>query len=391
MKRTAQPAAARRAAIAPHEALAFGVALAVGSVVVMGLGVNWLAAAILAGSIFFYAVIYTVWLKRADAAEYRHRRRCGRVPAADRLGGGDGRRHRAAVADVRDYLPVDPAALLEPRAVHGGGLRHRWRTDAPRRRRRGGDAPADPPLYAGPRAGDAAAMGARPDRLGLWRVAAATGRDVPCPRCRRLLATPRRLPPRWHPRRRCSNIRCSICSSFSPRWSPTSCCCMKVDWTPEQTAEFNRRRRSRNLALGIFLGALVLLFFGITVVQDDQMTHGAARQSHDRAMGGGLCRRDGRPRLCQRAAVPRLLCRDRFCRHHRRGRHGRGAGGGDASIKVRFDGNIVAGDAVDLRPRHDAGDDPLGGRRIAFFRATNLSATRDHRAGGIQRLARPCR
>jgi protoheme IX farnesyltransferase len=64
MKRTAnRPLPAGR--VAPHEALAFGVALAVGSVVVMGLGVNWLAAAILAGSIFFYAVVYTVWLKRA--------------------------------------------------------------------------------------------------------------------------------------------------------------------------------------------------------------------------------------------------------------------------------------------------------------------------------------
>lgn len=42
---------------------------------------------------------------------------------------------------------------------------------------------------------------------------------------------------------------------------------MKVDWTPEQTTEFNRRRRSRNVALGIFLGTLVLLFFGITVVK----------------------------------------------------------------------------------------------------------------------------
>ena len=63
MKRTAnRPLPAGR--VAPHEALAFGVALAVGSVVVLGLGVNWLAAAILAGSIFFYAVIYTVWLKR---------------------------------------------------------------------------------------------------------------------------------------------------------------------------------------------------------------------------------------------------------------------------------------------------------------------------------------
>ena len=64
MKRTAsRPLPAGR--VAPQEALAFGAALAVGSVVIMGLGVNVLAAAILAGSIFFYAVIYTVWLKRA--------------------------------------------------------------------------------------------------------------------------------------------------------------------------------------------------------------------------------------------------------------------------------------------------------------------------------------
>jgi len=42
---------------------------------------------------------------------------------------------------------------------------------------------------------------------------------------------------------------------------------MNVDWTPEQTAEFNRRRRSRNIALAVFLGALVVLFFGITVVR----------------------------------------------------------------------------------------------------------------------------
>ncbi|WP_294392046.1 heme o synthase [uncultured Sphingomonas sp.] len=47
-----------------QSALQFGVALAIGSVLVMGLAVNLLAAAILAGSILFYVLIYTVWLKR---------------------------------------------------------------------------------------------------------------------------------------------------------------------------------------------------------------------------------------------------------------------------------------------------------------------------------------
>lgn len=50
--------------IAPEEALGFGVALASGSVVVMGLATNVVAALALAGSIAFYVFIYTMWLKR---------------------------------------------------------------------------------------------------------------------------------------------------------------------------------------------------------------------------------------------------------------------------------------------------------------------------------------
>lgn len=44
-------------------ALQFGIGLAAFSVGIMGVAVNWLSAAILAFSIFFYAVVYTVWLK----------------------------------------------------------------------------------------------------------------------------------------------------------------------------------------------------------------------------------------------------------------------------------------------------------------------------------------
>src|SRR3979490_2783899 len=50
--------------IMPGEALGFGMALAVFSVAVLGLLVSWLAAALLAFTIFFYVVIYTMWLKR---------------------------------------------------------------------------------------------------------------------------------------------------------------------------------------------------------------------------------------------------------------------------------------------------------------------------------------
>jgi protoheme IX farnesyltransferase len=50
--------------IAPGDALGFGVVLAVGSVTVMGLAVNFVAAALLAVSILFYVFVYTIWLKR---------------------------------------------------------------------------------------------------------------------------------------------------------------------------------------------------------------------------------------------------------------------------------------------------------------------------------------
>ncbi len=50
--------------IRAEAALSFGVFLGLASVVVMGLATNWVAAAVLAGSIGFYVFIYTMWLKR---------------------------------------------------------------------------------------------------------------------------------------------------------------------------------------------------------------------------------------------------------------------------------------------------------------------------------------
>ncbi len=51
--------------VLPGEALAFGLTLAVGAVAVLGLLVNLVAACLLAFTIFFYAVVYTMWLKRS--------------------------------------------------------------------------------------------------------------------------------------------------------------------------------------------------------------------------------------------------------------------------------------------------------------------------------------
>lgn len=46
------------------EALAFGVILSLFSVMLMGLAVNWVAAALLAIANLFYVFVYTIWLKR---------------------------------------------------------------------------------------------------------------------------------------------------------------------------------------------------------------------------------------------------------------------------------------------------------------------------------------
>ena len=62
MKRTARrPLPAGR--MEPEVALQFGIGLGTFSVLLMGLATNLLAAALLAASILFYLVVYTIWLK----------------------------------------------------------------------------------------------------------------------------------------------------------------------------------------------------------------------------------------------------------------------------------------------------------------------------------------
>jgi protoheme IX farnesyltransferase len=50
--------------VTPEEAFSFGMVLSVGSVLTLGVLVNWVAGALLALTIAFYVVVYTMWLKR---------------------------------------------------------------------------------------------------------------------------------------------------------------------------------------------------------------------------------------------------------------------------------------------------------------------------------------
>jgi len=89
--------------VAPSDALGFALVLSIGSVTLMGLALNWLAAGILAFSIFYYAVIYTMGLKR-------------RTPQNIVIGGGAGAFPPvigwAAVTGSVDLLPILLFAII---------------------------------------------------------------------------------------------------------------------------------------------------------------------------------------------------------------------------------------------------------------------------------------
>jgi len=84
-----------RGRVSRSEALAFGLALAAAGVAVLGL-VNLPAAALLASTVFFYVVIYTMWLKR-------------RTPQNIVIGGAAG-----ALPPVIGWVAATGAVGLEP-------------------------------------------------------------------------------------------------------------------------------------------------------------------------------------------------------------------------------------------------------------------------------------
>jgi hypothetical protein len=135
----------------PGEALGFGIALGVGAVLVMGLAVNCAAAELLALTVGFYVLVYTIWLKR-------------RTPQNIVVGGAAGAfppmiGWAAATGDI------GWGAIIVP----DRRLRHRRGADVAGRRRSGRNQAPDAALHALAVAGQRGALAARHWRPVLWR------------------------------------------------------------------------------------------------------------------------------------------------------------------------------------------------------------------------------
>ncbi|WP_322515464.1 heme o synthase [Rhodopseudomonas palustris] len=89
-----------RGRVTRPEALTFGITLSFFSVITLGILVNWVAGALLAFTIFFYVVIYTMWLKRSTAQNIVIGGAAGALPPV------------VAWASVTGSLAVEPLLLF---------------------------------------------------------------------------------------------------------------------------------------------------------------------------------------------------------------------------------------------------------------------------------------
>ena len=269
MTRTAnRPIPAGR--VQPGEALAFGATLAVFSVAVLGMLVNWFAAALLAFTIFFYVVrLYDV-AEALDAAEHRDRRRGRCVSADDRLGRRD-RRH--PLEPVLMFLIIffwTPPHFWALALLTRRRIRARRRADAAGGRRSRRDAQADPDLFAR----RSRRSGLRPRCSALPAISTARSRS---PAARMMVALAWRVyrdrTRTGGPiarRRSSSPSRSSMCSCCSPRCSPTICwrgsgwpyeraaIAMTGSCSPRSRSAAAARARSRSRSS---LGVFVVLFY----------------------------------------------------------------------------------------------------------------------------------
>ena len=240
--------------------------------------VSWLAAALLAFTIFFYVVVYTMWLKRW-------------TPQNIVIGGAAG-----AFPPVIGWAAVTGTVSIEPLllflivffwtpphfwalALHPRRrLCARRRADAAGGRGRCGDAAADLALFAAAGSGRRRALAPRLCRARLWRDVAgrrrADGRVRLAGAGRRPKA--RRAPSAARQMFAYSILYLFVLFAVLLIESVAGAGRMKrpdedaMDDKPERvelTEEQKRSRRSRSIALAVILGVLVVLFYVITLVK----------------------------------------------------------------------------------------------------------------------------
>ena len=99
------------------EAATFGTLLSGLSVALLALATNYLAALLLAFTIFFYVVIYSMWLKRLTPQNIVIGGAAGALPPVVGWAAVSGAAPLRSVGPVCHYLFVDAAAFLGARAL----------------------------------------------------------------------------------------------------------------------------------------------------------------------------------------------------------------------------------------------------------------------------------
>ena len=276
MTRTARRARFRPAASSPARRWPSASMLAAFSVVMLGLLVNWLAAALLAFTIFFYVVVYTMWLKRSTPQNIVIGGAAGAFPPMIGWAAATGSLSARAGPAVPHHLLLDAAALLGAGALSQPRTTPRRRADAAGGRRRDGHAPADPALHAAcwRRSASRPGCSAMPGRsMACVAIARRRGRCCcwPCRCSRRARAGRARQP--------------SSCSRFSILYLFLLFAVLLVErgsgWAFDRvgaarnrhersaadeqgivlTEAQKRARRSRSIAIALALAVLVVLFY----------------------------------------------------------------------------------------------------------------------------------
>ena len=145
---------------------------------VLGIATNWLAAGLLAFTIAFYGIVYTLWLKRRTPQNIVIGGLAGALPPLVGWAAASGSVPPNAWLMVAIIFIWTPPHFLGSVALHQRRLRQGRRADDAGRPRRAIDPAPDPGLQRGPGAGRPDAGGHRIRRAGLPGDRGARRRDL---------------------------------------------------------------------------------------------------------------------------------------------------------------------------------------------------------------------